>query len=296
MSLALAGTLAVTALAAPDRAAPAVSCTSGKAGLAAKLRRDITAALSDRGGTVAIGLRDPRTNTTCTLRRHVRFDSASIVKVTLLATLLWDAERKDRYLTDWEESLIASMITKSSNSATRTLWGRVGVNKVRSFLHEAGMTQTVPGPKGYWGLTRTTVRDQQRLLALFTKENPLLGADARAAILRLMNQVTGAQRWGTPAGAPATVTVHVKNGWLPRATHGWRVHSTGVFRRHGRTYTITVLTQDNETKTYGVNTIQSVARAIHRNLNPASRTAVVHTPPPTPAEVIPPLPPGRRGA
>nr|WP_247195955.1 serine hydrolase [Streptomyces sp. GESEQ-35] len=291
MSLALAGTLAVTALAAPDRAAPAVSCTSGKAGLAAKLRRELTAALADRGGTVAIGLRDRRTNTTCTLRPYRRFDSASIVKVTLLATLLWDAERKDRYLTDWEESLAWSMITKSSNKATGTLWSRVGVNKVRSFLKEAGMTQTVPGSYGYWGLTRITVRDEQRLLALLTRENPLLGADARAAILRLMNQVTDTQRWGTPAGAPAGVSVHVKNGWLPRATHGWRVHSTGVFRGNRRTYTITVLTEGNHTKTYGVNTIQSVARAIHDNLNPESRTAELHTPP-APAEVIPPLPPG----
>ncbi|WP_078858636.1 hypothetical protein [Streptomyces sp. NRRL F-2799] len=32
-----------------------------------------------------------------------------------------------------------------------------------------------------------------------------------------------------PAGAPSTVAVHVKNGWLQRSTHGWRVHSLGTF-------------------------------------------------------------------
>ena len=56
-----------------------------------------------------------------------------------------------------------------------------------------------------------------------------------------------AQRRGVPAGAPTSVTVHVKNGWLPRATHGWRIHSIGAFTGPKGWYTIVVLTQDNPT-------------------------------------------------
>lgn len=94
------------AAAAPAAAAttPTVSCTSAQAGLAAKLQHDITAALANRRGTVAVGLYDRTTRTTCTLRSSTAFDSASVVKVTVLATLLWDAKKHNRYLTDREVS------------------------------------------------------------------------------------------------------------------------------------------------------------------------------------------------
>jgi hypothetical protein len=81
-----------------------------------------------------------------------------------------------------------------------------------------------------------------------------------------MNQVIAGQRWGTPYGAPSTVTVHVKNGWLQRSTHGWRVHSLGTFNGGGHDYMMSVLTQDNSTMSYGITTIQGVAKAIHKDL------------------------------
>ena len=56
-----------------------------------------------------------------------------------------------------------------------------------------------------------------------------------------MAQVISSQRWGVPAGAPHSATVHVKNGWLPRATHGWRINSIGGFTWPGRWYSIVVL-------------------------------------------------------
>jgi hypothetical protein len=90
------------------------------------------------------------------------------------------------------------------------------------------------------------------------------------------------------------VVVHVKNGWLPRATHGWRIHSIGAFTSSRGWYTIVVLTQDNPTMTYGVNTIQNIARVIHRDLNPwaTSFTAAPMLAPSalTPDELIPALP------
>ncbi|MFB7748938.1 hypothetical protein ACFC18_05065, partial [Streptomyces sp. NPDC056121] len=109
----------VVAGAAPASAAtaPQVTCTSGKAGLAAKLQKDITAALASRKGTVAVGLFDRTTNTTCALRATSSYDSASVVKVTVLATLLWDAKKTNRYLTTREANLATAMITKSDNAA-----------------------------------------------------------------------------------------------------------------------------------------------------------------------------------
>ncbi|WP_326722945.1 class A beta-lactamase-related serine hydrolase [Streptomyces sp. NBC_00243] len=257
----------MVAAAAPAVAAtPQVSCTSAKAGLATKLQRDITAALANRTGTIAVGLYDRSTKTTCSLRSSTAYDSASVVKVTVLATLLWDAKKHNRYLTQREADLAKAMITKSDNASTSTLWRQLGLTKIKGFLTAAGMTQTKPGADGYWGLTQITVRDEQKLLALTTAKNSVLSDNARAYILKLMGQVISSQRWGTPAGAPAGVAVHVKNGWLSRATHGWRVHSVGTFKGGGHDYTITVLTHGNSTMQYGINTIQAVAKVIHKDL------------------------------
>jgi beta-lactamase class A len=272
-------------------AAPAVSCTSGKAGLAAKLQKDITAAMAGRSGTIAVGLRDRSTNTTCTLRDSTAYDSASVVKVTVLATLLWDAKKHNRYLTSNEVTLTRAMITQSDNNATSSLWRQLGLTKINGFLAAAGMTQTKPGTGGYWGLTQITVRDEQKLLALVTAKNTVLSDNSRAYILKLMGQVISSQRWGTPAGAPSSVAVHVKNGWLQRATHGWRVHSVGTFNGAGHDYMITVLTQDNSTMDYGVTTIQNIARAIHKDLVPTTTMASRYAPTSAPQEAFVPVPP-----
>lgn len=193
----------MVAAAAPAAAAtPQVSCTSAKAGLATKLQRDITAALANRTGTIAVGLYDRSTKTTCSLRSSTAYDSASVVKVTVLATLLWDAKKHNRYLTQREADLAKAMITKSDNASTSTLWRQLGLTKIKGFLTAAGMTQTKPGADGYWGLTQITVRDEQKLLALTTAKNSVLSDNARAYILKLMGQVISSQRWGTPAGHP----------------------------------------------------------------------------------------------
>ncbi|USQ88469.1 class A beta-lactamase-related serine hydrolase [Streptomyces phaeoluteigriseus] len=259
--------ITVVAAATPAAAAtPTVSCTSAKAGLAAKLKKDITAALATRKGTVAVGLYDRSTNTTCTLRASTAYDSASVVKVTVLSALLWDAQKAHRALTTREKSLATAMITKSDNASTSTLWKQLGLTKIRAFLTAARMTQTKPGANGYWGLTQITVTDQQKLLKLLTARNAVLTDTSRAYVNKLMAGVVSGQRWGTPYGRPAGVSWHVKNGWLSRATHGWRVHSVGTFKGGGHDYAITVLTHGNSTMSYGITTIQSVAKVIHRDL------------------------------
>ncbi|MFJ8030005.1 serine hydrolase [Streptomyces sp. NPDC096032] len=282
---------AVTAATPAAAVTPTVSCTSAKTGLADKLKKDITAALAGRKGTVAVGLYDRSTKTTCTLRATSAYDSASTVKVTVLATLLWDAKKHNRYLTDTETTLAKAMITKSDNDATSKLWKQLGTTKIKGFLTAAGMTKTTPGANGYWGLTQENITDEQKLLKLVTAKNSVLSDNARAYILKLMGQVVSSQRWGTPAGAPSSVAVHVKNGWLQRSTHGWRVHSLGTFNGAGHDYMISVLTQDNSTMSYGVTTIQNVAKAIHKDLVPTTSGVTRYTPTSRPSEAFVATPP-----
>ncbi|MCX5263677.1 serine hydrolase [Streptomyces sp. NBC_00199] len=255
------------ATAAPASAAtPTVTCTSSKAALAAKLKKDITAALVGRKGTIAVGLYDRSTNTTCTLRASTAYDSASVVKVTVLSALLWDAQNAGRTLTSREKTLATAMITKSDNASTSTLWKQLGVTKIKKFLTAAKMTQTKPGANNYWGLTQITVTDEQKLLKLIHARNTVLTDASRSYVTTLMGKVVSAQRWGTPYGRPANVSWHVKNGWLSRATQGWRVHSVGTFKGGGHDYVMTVLTHGNSTMNYGIATIQGVAKVVHRDL------------------------------
>ncbi|NBM20459.1 hypothetical protein GUY61_33975, partial [Streptomyces sp. GC420] len=240
-----------------------VVCTSERTGLAAKLAGGIAASLSGRASTVALTLYDRPTGTNCTLRQDKRYDSASVVKVIVLAALLQKAAEENRSLTSREVTLTKAMITTSDNDATTSLWRQLGVPRIQRFLTSAGMTQTVPGADGYWGLTQITARDQQKLLKILTYRNTVLSTNSRTYALDLMNKVVSSQRWGAPAGAPASARIHVKNGWLPRATHGWRVHSMAAFTGNGHDYGITVLTWNNNSMDSGVATIQAVARAIH---------------------------------
>jgi len=277
--------------AAPAAAAtPTTVCVSGKEGLAAKLTYDINTALKGRASTTAVAVYDYVTKTSCALRGDQAFDSASVVKVTVLATLLWDAQKTGRKLTSREVTLTTAMITQSDNASTTTLWKQLGVAKIKAFLTTAKMTRTVPGSGGYWGLTQTTARDQQRLLHLLTVHNTVLTDGSRTYALSLMRKVVSSQRWGVPAGAPTTGNIQVKNGWLQRSTHGWRVHSIGAFTGGGHHYSISVLTYDNSTMTYGVNTIQAVARVIHKDLNPTTTLQMTVTPPAAPQEAVPAVP------
>jgi beta-lactamase class A len=280
--------------AASPAAATAVCTSSAHPYVAAVLSRDIQTALRGRSSTVALWVDEPGARFQCSLNGSRRFDSASTVKVIILGALLRQALDQHRYLTSTEAAEARAMITRSDNNAASALWAELGHAYLQHFLNLAGMTQTSLGPSGYWGLTQVTAHDYMLLLRLLMTANAVLSANSRAYALGLMAQVIASQRWGTPAGAPSTVTVHVKNGWLPRATHGWRIHSMGCFTWYGGWYSIVVLTQDNPTMAYGISTVEAIARVIHRHMGPAARSVIpLSTPSPsweTPDEQIPALP------
>ncbi|WP_189187648.1 serine hydrolase [Streptomyces albiflavescens] len=271
----LGATAVVSALLAPI---PAVAAEAGTAQvpaacrsprdpeLAARLSRDIQAALSSREGTVSVAVQDDDTGLTCALASERQYDSASIAKVVIMEGTLRRAEELGRALTDWELAHIRPMITMSDNTSALRLWTDLGHAYLDRLLARVGTSGTLLGPDGYWGLTRTTAADQMRLLDVLTNARSFL--KTRAYGLKLMSQVRTDQRWGVPSGMPKGLTAQVKNGWLPRATHGWRVHSVGAFTGPNRTYRIVVLSHDNPTMAYGVRTIERIAQAVHRGLNP----------------------------
>jgi hypothetical protein len=268
----LLGWIPAVLLASPANAATSpVSCRSpSHHALAARLDRDIGRALRGRVSAVAVGVDDPGRGLQCWLNSSAHFDSASVVKVTILGALLRKAQEQHRYLTRTEADQAREMITESDNDAASDLWADVGRPDLQHFLNLAHMTRTYLGPGPYWGLTQVTAYDEVLLLRLLMHQNRVLDTRSRNYVLGLMARVIPSQRWGVPAGAPSRLTVHVKNGWLPLYPHGWRIHSIGVFTGRGGGYSIVVLTQNNPTMRYGIDTIQAIAKVINRDLNPAA--------------------------
>jgi beta-lactamase class A len=262
-------------------AAAAELCSSpAHPALAGRISRGIEAARHGRESFVAVEVDDPGAGVVCRLDSGTHFDSASVVKVTILGTLLRDAQAAHRSLTLRERALAWAMITRSDNGAASALWDEDGRVRLQRFLNAAGMTETVLGPGGAWGLTRITATDETKLLWLLLQANRVLDTSSRDYALALMADVIPAQRWGVPAGAPRSLVVHVKNGWLPLAPFGWRINSIGGFTGHGQRYSLVVLTEDNPTMAYGVDTAERIAEAVNRDLNPGATARV-------PASVIP---------
>jgi len=214
------------------------------------------------------------------------------VTVTLLAALLRRLKEEHRYLPSAQRTVTTEMITESNNSAASALWAEVGHPALQHFLDVAKMRQTVLGQDGYWGLTLITAHDETTLLKVLTGKNSVLDSASRKYELSLMARVIPSQRWGVPAGAPAYVTVHVKNGWLPYPGDDWHINSIGSFSGHQRNYMIVVLTANNPSMTYGVDTVQDVAEVINHDLNEGVKDVIPPSAPApswgTPDEQIPP--------
>jgi hypothetical protein len=242
--------------------------------VAARMSNGILAALRGRSSAVGLAVDDRVNGITCKLHPHWHFDSASVVKVTILSALLRKRQQEHLGLTAAQRALATKMIEVSDNDAASTLWDETGRTALQHFLNLAGMNETQLGPGGYWGLTQITAHDQLTLLKLLTSTNTVLTAASRDYVLGLMAKVVSYERWGVPAGAPTDVTVHVKNGWLPQPTHGWRINSIGSFSGAGHDYMIVVLSMDNPTMAYGVDTVQKVAEVINHGISPRATSVI----------------------
>jgi Beta-lactamase enzyme family len=274
---------AVRATASPTSSAtsPAAACRSSvDPALAARIAAGIDAAVRRRVSDVAVAVSDPGAGLQCWLNSSAHFDSASVIKATILGALLRRAQDRHEPLTRAQESLATAMITRSDNDAASALWDEVGRDYLQHFLNLAGMTRTYLGPGPYWGLTQITAYDETLLLHLLLTKNTVLDTSSRDYELGLMARVIPSQRWGVTAGVPTRLTAHVKNGWLPLATHGWRINSIGGFTGRGGGYSIVVLTQDNPTMDYGITTVEAIATVVNRDLNPGVKSV-------TPAALVP---------
>ena len=282
--------------AASRRSGPRVSCVAASHAndkRAIRMAHAIDNAIDGRASTIGLEETDTRSGITCTYHAAWRFYAASAIKATILAALLRKAQEQHRNLTKNERRLAWLMITQSNDDAATALWNDVGFSRMQHFLNLAKMRQTRLNRA--WGLSLLTAHDETLLLALLDGPNRILSLSSRVYAQYLMSHVIASQRWGVPAGAPRSVTVHVKNGWLPYpAGRNWEINSIGFFtsRHPQEVYTIAVLTHANPTMAYGIATIEDAAVAINRKLNPGSQDVIPRSRPNAtwgiPDEPVPP--------
>ncbi|MFI6785149.1 serine hydrolase [Micromonospora sp. NPDC050276] len=165
-----------------------------------------------------------------------RFETASIVKVNILAALLLRQKPQGKALSSDTRRLAEAMIVSSDNDAAVALWQKIeGVRGLTAANRALGLPETRPNV--HWGLTTTTAADQLRLLTALTSPTGPLTPQDRAFIMGLMKKVIPEQRWGvTAAREPGTPAAYVKNGWDTVDVDGgrWLVNSIGriVDARH----------------------------------------------------------------
>jgi beta-lactamase class A len=227
----------------------------------------IRAYLHSRTGDIAIGVENLRTDRTYLWNGGSEQDTASIVKVDILETLLYQLHGRPIPRADVPTAV--AMIEDSDNDDATALWNLDGgAPGVAAFDRRVGMRQTTPNVA--WGLTTTTVGDQLKLLDELLKSHALIGQAAQRFALGLMENVTPSQTWGVSGGVPSGESIALKNGWLPFGG-GWHINSIGRIRGGGRWYLIAMLTSDNPSETYGVDTVNAISSLVWRALAPVSR-------------------------
>jgi beta-lactamase class A len=232
--------------------------------------RPVTAAAED-GAEVSVAVLDIASGDSAAFGSG-SFDTASIVKVDILATLLLQAQDEGRRLTAQEKRYATSMIEVSDNASASALWTAIGKAKGLAAANKRfGLTDTEGGTGMLWGLTQTTAADQLTLLQqVFAKkgdsgEASELDEASRTYLQGLMGSIAQDQDWGVSAAASTSTADRrfaLKNGWLPRTATGlWDINSIGrVTTADGREFLVAVVSNGNTTKARGISLVESAAR------------------------------------
>ncbi len=211
--------------------------------------------LATRAGRTAFAVVDDRGFLHGT-RMHETFESASLVKAMLLVACLRDYDTRGVALDAGTRALLEPMIRSSDNDAAGAIFARVGEAGLRALAADAGMADFASLPA--WGSSALSAADQARFFALLDRLLPRRSARFARALLR---GIVAEQSWGTPAVArPAGWTVLFKGGWRERI-----VNQAARLERGGVAISLAVLTDENPSMAYGVETIEGItARLLGR--------------------------------
>jgi hypothetical protein len=223
--------------------------------------------LKGREGLVTAAVYNVATGATFTYHNGYHDRTASIVKIDILADLLYESQQSGKPLTSKQQSLATSMIEASDDNAATKLWAAIGGrDAIDSFNALIGFKSTVPSWS--WGDISTTPLDQLQLLKVIALPNSILDSASRQYETTLMEHVIGGQQFGLGWGSPERATVAMKDGWYDEIPTGWQVNTTGFVQFQGRFYLVTIMTEGDPDETYGINTVTTLSSDIWKYLLP----------------------------
>ena len=226
----------------------------------------VSSLVSSDDGHVSVAVEDLSTGTVVSDNVGDAYVTASIVKLDILETLLYQDQKDGTSPGSAQRDLITSMIEQSDNDAALDLYNdEGGADAITAANRVFGLTDTDVDNAAF-GDTTTTVTDQIRLLREAMTSDSALDSANRDYIRDLMSHVESDQRWGVSAAADDSGSgaddYLLKNGWLPRsATDLWEINSIGEVSHDGHEYLVAVLSRDNESMDSGISVIEKVAKA-----------------------------------
>ncbi|MFJ2955790.1 serine hydrolase [Streptomyces sp. NPDC087270] len=263
-------TTTTSATQSTPRATATATTTSSATATAAKTTTSpdaaVTTAVRTLGvsGHVSVAVTDADGGAAATYETGAAsYDTASIVKVDILATLLLQDQHAGTRLTAAQRTLATAMIERSDNDAALDLWRTIGRSAGLAAANKTfGLDDTVGGEGDLWGLTQTTASDQIALLhAVFDSDSPL-SASSRAYVSGLMRSVIDGERWGVSAADSDDSGYALKNGWLQRSATGlWDINSIGEVTYDGHRLLVSVLSSGQKSEQGGIDQVERVARA-----------------------------------
>jgi hypothetical protein len=254
---------AAAATSAPPAAPAAVQTTAAPAGFAST----VAAVVASEPGHGAVAVTDLSTGAEASFSDNGHlFDTGSIVKVDILATLLYQHQQAGTAMTASEKSYATTMIENSNNDSANALFNDEGdVSGLTAANRVFGLTGTTIND--HWGDTTTDPTEQIKLLRQVFTSDSVLTAASRAYIVGLMSQVESDQRWGISAAASPGTSYLVKNGWLPSSATGlWTINSIGEVTYDGHLLLIAVQTDGNSDMGTGVAFAQKIAATAAQSL------------------------------
>jgi hypothetical protein len=187
-----------------------------------------------------------------------QFPAASVVKSMLLVGYLRRLDAMGQHFVDsYSNSFLYPMINVSDNNAATTCWSIVGNGGLYDVAHAAGMRDFSVTTD--WGSAMISAGDMARF---FFEMDSLIPREFVGYARNLLSTIAGYESWGVPAIArPQGYQVFFKGGWRPNEGE---INQVARLERHGRTFTIAVLTVGPPGMSYGIDSIQGATAALLR--------------------------------
>ena len=223
--------------------------------------------LKTREGNITAAVYNAVTGVTFTYHNGYHDRTASIIKIDILADLLYESQQSGKPLSAKDQQLASSMIEASDDAAATKLWALIGGrDAIDAFNQLIGFKSTIPSWS--WGDIATTPLDQLQLLKVIALPNSTLDAASREYETDLMEHVIGGQQFGLGWGSPVHALVAMKDGWYDEIPTGWQVNTTGFVQYQERFYLVTIMTQSDPNEEYGMDTVTTLSSDIWKYLLP----------------------------